>query len=49
MNRRNLLKALATVPVASALGVCKDDDDDRSHRGPSGHQLQILLTARLPW
>lgn len=43
MNRRKLLQALATVPVASALGFGKDDDDDRSRRGPAGHQLQILL------
>lgn len=44
MNRRNLLKAFAAVPVVSALGVCKDkDDDDKSRRGPATHQLQILL------
>ncbi|MGC2697608.1 MAG: hypothetical protein WA738_17615 [Candidatus Angelobacter sp.] len=43
MNRRKLLKALATVPVASALGVCKMNDDDRSRRGSSAHRLQILL------
>jgi hypothetical protein len=44
MNRRSLLKAIAAVPVVSALASCKDtDDDDKSRRGPAAHELQILL------
>jgi len=44
MNRRNLLKTLAAVPLVSALGACKDnDDDDKRRPGPAGHRLQILL------
>ncbi len=44
MNRRNLLKTLAAVPLVSALGACKDnDDDDKRRQGSAGHRLQILL------
>jgi hypothetical protein len=44
MNRRNLLKAIAAVPVIGVLSSCKDkDDEDKSPRGPAAHQLQILL------
>jgi hypothetical protein len=44
MNRRNLLKAFAAVPLASALGVSKDkDDDDKSRYRSATHQLQVLL------
>jgi hypothetical protein len=44
MNRRNLLKAFAAVPLASALGVSKNkDDDDKSRSRSATSQLQVLL------
>jgi hypothetical protein len=44
MNRRNLLKAFAAVPVVSVLGVCKDNDNDnKSRQEPATHKLQLLL------
>jgi hypothetical protein len=43
MNRRKLLQALASVPLASALSSCKEKDEDRSPSGATPHQLQILL------
>jgi len=44
MNRRKLLTALASVPLASALSSCKEeDDDDKSRHGAAPQQLQILL------
>jgi hypothetical protein len=44
MNRRNLLKTLAAVPLVSALGACKDnDDDDKRRHGFAGHRVQVLL------
>lgn len=41
MNRRQILKAFATVPVASALGAGKEDEKSRYR--PAAHRLQILL------
>lgn len=43
MNRREILKALVTVPVASALGAWKKEDDDKSQQRPMVRRLQILL------
>lgn len=44
MNRRNLLKALAAVPLVSVVGACNDkDDDDKQRHGSAAHRVQILL------
>ena len=44
MNRRKLLRALATVPMASALSACRaGEEDDQSRHGEARHRLQILL------
>jgi hypothetical protein len=45
MNRRELLKAMAVVPVASALGSCHEDvnPSPEPQRGVKIHTLQVLL------